>query len=699
MGLTSSLYSGVSGLVNMGAAMQVIGDNISNVNTTGFKASSATFQDIMAQSINTARGGSQVGRGSAMADVSPLFTQGSFESTSSPLDLAIAGNGFFMVTNPKMENSQYFTRAGQFHLDQYGYLVNPAGLRVQGWEMEVQPSGNAEIVGSIGNIQITNSSPPVATTQSTIAVNLDSRITGPVDNRSLEKAWTQKSGVLSPNVDYEYKTTLNIYDSLGNVHELTVFFDKAQNDREWEFLVTMPQDEDKNIFATLPSTAPSERGLLMRGFIHFTPQGNIDSIYSKYGLGVGEIDETISGSSPSAYEDTKFYASASSTELKFKIEDIEDLPASPEMDSSTGYYVLTDKPTVYLDSDGDGAGDDLYYIVAYDPETENITLTDNADPASANAFSAKLNTSNTENIQRFGTRVLSFYSPTETLTLDDTIGNELELDTLYKVSSGDESTYAHFTADSGSGSGSDSYTVISYDYENMTAVIRNDTTLTETTYSIRSQDIAGDWFDASYGDHNYPELKAYFLPPSGEVVQTTGWDTSAQLIEINFGASPETVTSNSDGSFTVSSSWNSEAITTTQYANRSSTLFYDQNGFGPGFLESVNVDAEGVISGHYSNGRIIELAQLALARFSSPTDLSKEGGNLWAETTSSGTPITGPPRTNGLGSIAANALEQSTVDMGTEFVKLITTQRAFQANSKVITTTDNMLNDLLNMKR
>ncbi len=693
MGLTSSLYSGVSGLVNMGTAMQVIGDNISNVNTTGFKSARATFQDIMAQSINTARGSSQVGRGSAMSDVAPLFTQGSFESTASPLDLAIAGNGFFMVTNPKMENSLYFTRAGQFHLDQYGYMVNPAGLRVQGWSMEVQPSGNAEIVGAIGDIQVTNSSPPVATSQTTIAVNLDSRITGPVSSRSLEKSWVQKQGDLAPSVDYEYKTTLNVYDSLGNLHELTVFFDKTDGEREWEFLVTMPPEEDKNIFATLPDTPPSERGLLMRGFIHFTPQGNIDSIYSKYAVGIKEVSEVVSGSPPD-YSDSRFYnGAASSTQSQFRLEDVEDLPATPEIDAATGNYVLTDKPTVYLDNDADGDGDDMFYIIAFDPENNEITLTD--DAAGTTVIKAELATSNSENIQRFGTRIVSFYdqATSTSLTLDDTLDNHLELDDLYRINPDDETTYVQFNA------GGASYTVTSYDHEHMQAVIRDDATLTSTTYQIRSTDIMGDWFDVPYGDHNYPELKAYFLPPSGEVVQTTGWDTSAQLIEMNFGASPETVNKNDDGSFTVSSNWTPEAITTTQYANRSSTLFYDQNGFGAGFLESVNVDAEGIISGHYSNGRIIELAQIALARFNSPTDLAKEGGNLWIETTSSGAPITGQPRTNGLGSIAANALEQSTVDMGTEFVKLITTQRAFQANSRVITTTDDMLNELLNMKR
>jgi flagellar hook protein FlgE len=499
MGLSSALYSGVSGLVNQGIAMQVIGDNISNTNTNGFKGARATFQDIMSQSVNTARTGSQIGRGSAMSDVAPLFTQGSFESTTSPTDLAIAGNGFFIVTDPNIENSQYFTRSGQFHIDQYGYLVNPSGLRVQGWAMETQPDGSAEIVGAIGDVQLSNSSPPVATDQTTVAVNLDSRLTGPVSSSTLWDDWTSSSGkaagTLTPNVHYEYKSTLSVYDSLGNTHELSIYFDRTTNEREWEFLVAVDPSEDMSAAAGTDSA-----GMLMRGHIRFTPQGQIDSIYGT-------------------------------------------------------------------------AGD------------------------------------STSPIERFN---------------------------------------------------------------------------------------GGVWESATYGDHNYPQLVAFFMPPTGTIDTTTGQDQSAQIIEFNLGSNatvdrtttPPTVTG-----------WNTEAISTTQYANRSSTLFYDQNGFGAGFLESINVDSEGIMSGSYSNGRIISLAQVALARFNSATDLSKAGGTLFKETTASGAPITGPPRSNGLGSIASNALEQSTVDMGTEFVKLITTQRAFQANSRVITTTDDMMNELLQMKR
>jgi len=142
-----------------------------------------------------------------------------------------------------------------------------------------------------------------------------------------------------------------------------------------------------------------------------------------------------------------------------------------------------------------------------------------------------------------------------------------------------------------------------------------------------------------------------------------------------------------------------EALASTQYANSSTTIFQDQDGFAAGFLQSVAVDTGGIITGNYSNGQVLKKAQVALASFNNMAGLSKEGGNVFRETTESGAPVTGAPGTNGLGSIAPNSLEQSNVDLGTEFVKLITTQRGFQANSKIITTTDEMLADLINIKR
>jgi flagellar hook protein FlgE len=486
MSLTSSLYSGVNGLSIFGTAMQVIGDNISNVNTTGFKASRATFQDIMAQSINTARGGSQVGRGASMSDVAPIFQQGSFQSTSSPTDLAIAGNGFFVVKNSDTGNT-YYTRAGQFRTDQYGNLVNPAGMTVQGWKLDPDKS---QIVGAPANIQISNTSSPVATKKATVAVNLDSTTVGPSTS---PLTWNGSAVPADPNggmvqgTNYQYSTSLNVYDSLGNTHTVTVYFDKDSTaaDGVWNFLVAMNPNEDQS------GDTAATRGELMEGQITFNAQGNIDS-------------------------------------------------------------------------------------------TSGITISEMRLPDGSWAAPAGV---------------------------------------------------------------------------------------------------------ADYMDTNgYLKFNAFFLPST---IQTMNLDLGTQA----------TVTVDASGAVTGIGNWNTEAITSTQYAARSSTIFYDQDGFGPGFLETLSVDNDGKISGSYSNGRVVPLAQLELARFNSPTDLSKSGGNLWQQTTASGAPITGPPNSNGLGSVTANALEQSTVDIGTEFVNLITTQRAFQANSKLITTTDQMLSDLLNMKQ
>jgi flagellar hook protein FlgE len=159
---------------------------------------------------------------------------------------------------------------------------------------------------------------------------------------------------------------------------------------------------------------------------------------------------------------------------------------------------------------------------------------------------------------------------------------------------------------------------------------------------------------------------------------------------------------NEDGSRAgdlTSLAFSTEALSTTQYANGSTTIFQDQDGFAAGFLQSVSVDTSGIITGNYSNGQVLEKAQVALASFNNQAGLRKEGGNVFRQTTGSGAPITGAPGANGLGSISPNSLEQSNVDLGAEFVKLITTQRGFQANSKIITTTDEMLQDLINIKR
>ncbi len=169
--MQTSLYTGISGLNANLSALSVIGNNVANINTNGFKSSRVLFEDVMAQ---TASGGNEIGLGVNMSGTQRIFSQGAFETTASGLDMAISGNGFFTLAD---STGTYYSRAGQFRIDKEGFLVNPGDLNVQGYMADA--SG---VLGNIiGDIQISNSAiapNPTATVE--ISANVDSNavITG-----------------------------------------------------------------------------------------------------------------------------------------------------------------------------------------------------------------------------------------------------------------------------------------------------------------------------------------------------------------------------------------------------------------------------------------------------------------------------------------------------------------------------------------
>ncbi|MBW2123938.1 MAG: flagellar hook-basal body complex protein, partial [Deltaproteobacteria bacterium] len=171
--MLSSLYTGISGLSTYGNAMSVIGNNIANVNTTGFKASRVSFADLYNMALtNSAVGQLQVGRGVRMSSIDQLFTQGSLENTGSATDMAIQGDGFFIVSDG---SGTYYTRAGHFIFDSNGRLVNPEGYTVQGWTLNTT---TGLPTGPVGDLTFTTTAVPASATQNSfVAVNLDSNST------------------------------------------------------------------------------------------------------------------------------------------------------------------------------------------------------------------------------------------------------------------------------------------------------------------------------------------------------------------------------------------------------------------------------------------------------------------------------------------------------------------------------------------
>ncbi len=215
MTLFSSLYIGASGLAANSLDLSVVGDNIANSNTIGFKGSRAAFEDVLGQ--NLIGGSGELGMGARLQAVQKLLQQGAITSTGIATDLAIQGNGFFQVKGP---DGPLYTRAGNFTLDQSGFLVNLDGLRVQGFAGDV----NGVLGRSLSDLQLADATtPPKATTSAVVRANLDSgaSVLPPFDINDV-------SGTSN------FSTSVTVFDSLGASHQVDLHFRKAA-DGSWEW--------------------------------------------------------------------------------------------------------------------------------------------------------------------------------------------------------------------------------------------------------------------------------------------------------------------------------------------------------------------------------------------------------------------------------------------------------------------------------
>lgn len=548
MGLSSALFSGTSGLQAHADAMGVVGNNIANISTVGYKGSRMRFEDALSEEISTSAGVDQVGRGVRIAAVSTDFGQGSFETTTASTDLAIGGDGFFIVS-PKGTEENFYTRAGNFRFNADGFLVNPQGYIVQGWEVAsgeeatsalspVASEGatGVNIIGATGDIRLENfQSPPQATSEVSVIANLQSTaedknpdIVDPFF--AMFKSWDAATDPDAPLDDalFSFQNTLKVYDQSGTSHNLTVYYDPVRDqnvvdasggNRFWEFMVTVnPNEDNREFWAGTASANLEKRGVLMTGSLSFNAAGELDNMSA---------------------------------------------------------YTLND-PTV-------------------------------ADP------------------------------------------NDLANWTLADFSqAGLPLTTANFLGEAGAS------------VTDLTAGPNAESI--EINFGIRNPDLGSGWNDPT---------------------------ANGQADEVG------TALANLPGF----SDTQRSALATTNYSTSSTTIFQTQNGFTAGSLQSISVDNDGVLSGRFSNGQVLELFALTLAEFNDAAALNREGSNLFSETTDSGPALTGLANTGGKGSLASRTLEQSNVDLATEFVKMITHEKGFQANSKTITTVDMMLNTLIQLKR
>jgi flagellar hook protein FlgE len=426
MGILSSMYTGISGMQGQGEALSIYGDNIANAGTTGFKTSRPEFQDVIAKSLKGLLGGNQIGRGTRLAAVNPIFTQGSITQTESSTDLAITGDGFFTMKGPE---GQTFSRNGAFHFDKDGKLINADGLRVQGFAADE----NGKITSKMGDISIDRS---VIDAKKTNDVNM-------FMNLDLRSDKLMQFDPARPDQTSQFATGVTVYDSAGTAHVTTMYFNKIE-DGTWQWRA-MAKGEEVN---------GGKKGQLM--------------------------------------------------------------------EQATGKLVF--------DTDG----------------------------------------------------------------------------------------------------------------------------------KLKSQSVDKSSFQFNKGA----------LPD--------------QSIKFNFG--PDKATGG-------------EGTQVTQFGTNSEAYKTTQDGYTAGTLAGMTFNDDGTLAAIYSNGQNVNLAQVALGKFENPEGLFKMGKNLYRESRLSGAPVIGAPSAGGRGAISAKTLESSTTDMASEFINLMNSQRNFQANTKVISVSDEMMQDVLNLKR
>ncbi|MDM8537942.1 flagellar hook-basal body complex protein [Desulfobacterales bacterium HSG17] len=260
MSLSSSLFTGTSGLKNMGNALQTIGNNISNLNTIGFKKGRTTFADTLYETVATQAGAAQMGRGMAVGSVQQNFDQGSFESTGNTTDISIGGDGFFVMRQSNTENT-FYTRAGNFFFDKAGQLVNPEGYIVQGWNLDEETGDD---IGSVTDLVLAEfTTPPKKSEEITAVTNLDADAISKAV--VLSNLWDSGETTYIGASNYEYQTVIKAYDALGSTHDVSIFYDKKSG-TEWEYIITCNPEEDKR---NLVQNTDSE-GLLARGTIQFS---------------------------------------------------------------------------------------------------------------------------------------------------------------------------------------------------------------------------------------------------------------------------------------------------------------------------------------------------------------------------------------------------------------------------------------------
>lgn len=662
-----SLYSGVGGLKNHQTRMDVIGNNIANVNTTGYKAGRVTFQDTLSQTMSAASapsntlGGTnpqQVGLGSALSSIDTIFTNGSVQSTGKNTDLCISGSGLFVV---KSGQGTFYTRNGAFDFDQQGnYILPGSGLYVQGW---TATNGVLNTNAEPGNITI-QAGKSMAAAQSSVS--------NYYNNLS---ASTKGSAITNIQVTYADDTT----ETVSNYAPV------VSNDPNAKILLTLSDGKVAEVNAGTFNVGDPYTGEIYNS--------NINSISPNGGtltLNLGPLNATDSA--------VFTPANINVTAGNYKIGDV-------FSSTHTITAVTTDAAakTVTLTLNGT-APTGFSSVTIPQPSTGTYAVGDTFTVQKQITGATTDGTNNFNFTLANGQTIPANDTPPYTLG-----GNYTESGTTQTITSVTrmEGNYSF------NGKPVKSVGVVLADGTTTNALNGANYASNSTFYPSTSTTITT--YDSLGNAHSVPVLITktaentwgLSLPGGGNnytINEADGSTTTVNLTATNlkFDTSGKYVSGTASLGMTYANGAANNNVTInlsglTQYAGNT-TVTADTDGNAAGVLSNISVDSSGVITGTYTNGVTQAEAQVAMAQFNNPAGLLKSGSSLYSVSNNSGN--ANVKTANALGvKITPSALEMSNVDLSSEFSDMIVTQRGFQSNSKIITVSDEMLETLVNMKR
>ena len=682
--MSVALSAGVTGLQAHQKMIDISGNNLANVNTTAYKSSRITFSELLSETIRKASqptatvGGTnpqQMGSGVGVSGIDPNMSQGNIVSTGNALDMAIEGEGYFVLSDGSQD---IYSRAGAFAVDADSYLVDPStGYQVQrigsvGESDNFQKAGVASVKVPY-DVQIAAS----ATTIITVAGNLsaDNTLATPQTNvLTSEVAYTVNTGTSAAGTD----TIASLDQVTGTITSGTLTF-SGLNDAGTSLALITPAVD---LSMSITDTTKLSDVIAYLNTDDGTKTNEVQTIQTTDQPDGG--DYTISFGGQTTNPVLAFGATAATIEAA-----LEGLTSI-----GTGNVSVTGGPIgtgadIVITFQGTLANTDVG-----DVTIDGSNLTTGGNPSAAPtveqtttgvAMKGVLSTFATASISGGRLRITdtaSGYSQSDfNFTYTDSGSATLETPGYFEVSTvgGDEIKTLNITV---------------YDTQGGSHVLSGAFVRTgdSNTWDMVLTSITGDINAIAFGDRRIKDIEFNANDGSYSGLDTGTGDTAQFTVTFDQNASnPQTM------ALTLGDIGELNGLT--QFAGNSTAVARDQDGYESGSLSSVSVNNEGILIGAFSNGIKKNIATLKISLFQNSGGLESIGGGYFTPSANSGTPIETSAMTGGAGTIHGGSLEKSNSDVATEFVNMIQAQNGFQANARTIRVANDILRELTSLIR